>query len=47
MHNLAGNPQYGRTLREMREKVRTLMKQQHDEGRVYGKPRLRQDTVKG
>lgn len=38
--NLAGDPKHGDTLRSMRDRLRTIMKQQGDEGRVYGNPRL-------
>ncbi len=41
MRNLAGDPRHERTLREMRDKVRVWMKQQGDEGKVFGNPRLR------
>jgi N-sulfoglucosamine sulfohydrolase len=40
MHNLAGEARHAETLRTLRGKVRSWMKQQGDEGKVFGKPRL-------
>jgi arylsulfatase A-like enzyme len=40
MRNLAADPKHARTLRQMRERLQAIMKEQGDEGRVYGNPRL-------
>jgi arylsulfatase A-like enzyme len=40
MKNLAGEGAHAATVRELRAKVRGWMKQQGDEGQVFGKPRL-------
>jgi arylsulfatase A-like enzyme len=38
--NLAGEAKYQATLKSMRERLRAVMKEQGDQGRVYGNPRL-------
>lgn len=40
MKNLAGEPKHAATLRQMRERLQSIMKEQGDQGRVYGNPRL-------
>jgi arylsulfatase A-like enzyme len=40
MKNLAADPRHGATLRQMRERLRAILREQGDEGKVYGKPRL-------
>jgi N-sulfoglucosamine sulfohydrolase len=40
MRNLAEDRAHAATLRQMRERLRAIMKQQGDTGRVYGNPRL-------
>ena len=40
MRNLAADPKHARTLRQMRERLQAIMKEQGDQGRVYGNPRL-------
>jgi arylsulfatase A-like enzyme len=40
MHNLAGTPEHGRTLADLRGRVRRWMGQQGDEGKVFGNPTL-------
>lgn len=40
LRNLAADPRYQSTLQEMRARLKTIMKEQRDEGKVYGNPRL-------
>ncbi|MCL4850306.1 MAG: sulfatase [Bryobacteraceae bacterium] len=40
MKNLAADTKYAGMLREMRERLRAIMNEQGDQGRVYGTPRL-------
>jgi arylsulfatase A-like enzyme len=40
VNNLASNPKFSATLRELRGKVREWMRAQGDEGQVFGNPRL-------
>jgi arylsulfatase A-like enzyme len=40
MRNLAADARHAGTLRELRAKVQAWMKEQGDEGKVFGKPRL-------
>jgi arylsulfatase A-like enzyme len=40
MKNLAGEAKHAATLRQMRERLRSLMREQGDQGKVYGNPRL-------
>lgn len=40
MRNLASKPEHAATLSMLRRKVRDWMKQQNDEGKVFGNPRL-------
>lgn len=38
--NLTGQTEHAATLRQMRERLRSIMKEQGDTGKVYGQPRL-------
>jgi arylsulfatase A-like enzyme len=40
MNNLAADAKHARTLRQMRVRLRAIMREQGDQGRVYGNPRL-------
>jgi N-sulfoglucosamine sulfohydrolase len=40
MKNLAADPKHSAILRQMRERLKAIMKEQGDQGRVYGNPRL-------
>lgn len=47
MRNLASDPRHARTLRALRQRVSAWMRDQGDEGPVFGKPRLLQRAAKG
>jgi hypothetical protein len=46
MHNLAAEPKHAARLKELRNKVQAWMKEQGDEGKVFGNPRLLNKNVR-
>jgi arylsulfatase A-like enzyme len=40
LNNLAAVPKYAATLNQMRDRLRAILREQRDEGKVYGNPRL-------
>jgi N-sulfoglucosamine sulfohydrolase len=46
MHNLAAEPKHAARLKELRGKVQAWMKEQGDQGKVFGNPRLLNETIR-